>query len=249
MDELHRRALKQGMRHPFAFDAAEVAPAAVPRMDCHLHTNWTDGSQSVGQVYDEAVKSGLDAILFSEHARRTSIDWFPEFAAEVRALPKRPCRAFVGVECKVISFDGNLDTCPEITSLCDVVMASVHRFTDEKGSSIPFEHLDTSRAVELEFRLAQAAARNPLTDILGHAFGMCIRRYNVVPPDDKVRALIACAAENDVVVEINSHYHPDPWQLLKWCRELGAKVALGSNAHRAEEVGQIVRVLENGTSL
>ncbi|MCH7780009.1 MAG: hypothetical protein IH848_04120, partial [Acidobacteria bacterium] len=39
-------------------------------------------------------------------------------------------------------------------------------------------------------------------------------------------------------------YHPEPWRLVAWCREAGAVVSLGSNAHRTAEVGDIVRALE-----
>jgi len=231
---------------PLVFDARRLDAARLPRTDCHLHTSWTDGKGSVQQVHERALVAGLGAILFSEHSRRTSIDWFADFAGEVRALPKTPCRAYVGTECKIEDYDGGIDTCPAIRDECDFVMASVHRFPDGKGGGFPFAEVPPEEAVDFEFRLSWAALENPQVDILGHLFGMSYRRFKVSPPEEKIRALIRRAAEHRVAVEINSYYHPDPRRLLAWCREQGAQVCFGSNAHKLEEVGDIVRTLEAG---
>lgn len=221
------------------FEAGKLTLDAMPMIDAHLHTSWTDGNSSVQEIYDKAVSVGLDAILFSEHSRKTSVDWFPAFVAEVRSLPTTPCRAFVGTECKVEAMDGSIDTDPAISCACDYIMASVHRFPDGNGGGIPFDYVDTAKAVELEFQLSWAVLANPAVDILGHVFGMCFRRFKVKPPDDLIQSLIGRAARYGVAIEINSHYHENPWQLFEWCRELGARVTFGSNAHSLEEVGRI----------
>jgi putative hydrolase len=226
------------------FQAKQLNLANLPRIDSHLHTCWTDGEPTVKEVYGAAVESKLSTILFSEHSRKTSTDWFPSFATEVRELPRSPCKAYVGTECKVESLDGALDTVPAITDLCDFVMASVHRFTDLAGHPIPFEKINPDKAVEFEFDFTWAVLANPLVDILGHIFGMSYRRYKVCPPDDKIRALISRAAEFGVAVEINSHYHPNPLRLIEWCREYDARITFGSNAHALKDVGAIIRLLD-----
>lgn len=235
------------MTAPLVFDARGLT--AVPRVDCHLHTSWTDGAGSVRAVWDQAVACRLDTILFSEHSRKTSTDWFDRFAAEVRGLPQEPCRALVGTEVKVEDYDGAIDTVPAIADLCDFVMVSVHRFPDGKGGALAFDAVPPDEAVDIEFRLSWAALANPRTNILGHMFGMSWRKFRTAPPDDKVRALIARAAGHGVAVEVNSRYHPDPRRLVAWCAELGARVTFGSNAHTLAEVGDIVRVLDDGRPL
>jgi histidinol phosphatase-like PHP family hydrolase len=224
--------------------ASELDLGSLPMVDCHLHTSWTDGDPTVNELYRVAVDNGLATILYSEHSRKTSTDWFPRFAAEVRALPSSPCRAYVGTECKVDSVDGALDTVPAISDLCDFVLASVHRFPGSHGTPIPFEDVSPNEAVDLEFNLTWAMLANPLVDIVGHLFGMSYRRFKVTPSDDKVRALIARAAVFGVAVEINARYHPDPHQLIRWCRELDARITFGSDAHKLSDVGAIVRRLK-----
>lgn len=217
----------------------------MPRVDSHLHTSWTDGKATVEAMHRAAIERGLDTVLFSEHSRETSIDWFPSFAAEVRALPSFPCAAFVGTEVKVKSREGEIDTVSGISELCDFVMASVHRFIDADGCTLPFSETDLNEAVDLEFDLTWAVLANPQVDILGHMFGMCYRRFNVTPPDDKIIALISRAAEFGVAVEINSQYHSNPLKMIQWCRRHNSLITFGSNAHTLENVGAIIRLLEH----
>src|SRR5690606_13736509 len=96
-------------------------------------TTWPDGSQSVAEMHAAATALGLKDILFTEHARKSSGDWFANFAAEVRGLPFDSCRAAVGVEVKIADYGGSLDICDAVRKECDLVMASVHRFPGEVG--------------------------------------------------------------------------------------------------------------------
>ncbi len=226
------------------FQASELDLSSLPRIDSHLHTSWTDGEATVEAVYRAAVEIGLGTVLYSEHSRKTSVDWFSSFAAEVRALPSSPCRAYVGTEVKVESREGDIDTVPAISDLCDFVMASVHRFIDANGQTMQFEETDPNEAVDLEFELTWAVLANPRVDILGHMFGMSYRRFKVIPSDEKICALISRAAEFGVAVEINSHYHPNPREMIQWCRERNSLITFGSNAHTLESVGSIVRLLD-----
>ena len=226
------------------FQADKLDLSNLPKIDSHLHTSWTDGAATVESVYHTAIGCGLETILYSEHSRKTSTDWFPSFASEVRALPSTPCKAYVGTEVKVESFSGAIDTIPAISDLCDFVMASVHRFMDVNGRTYEFAETDPSLAVDLEFNLTWSVLANPKVDILGHMFGMCFRRFKVTPPDEKIYALISRAAEFGVAVEINSYYHPNARKMIQWCREVKAPITFGSNSHTLDSVGEIMRLLD-----
>lgn len=230
--------------HGLIFKARDLDLSNLPKTDCHLHTSWTDGEASVADVYEAAVAGGLNAILYSEHSRKTSTDWFKSFADEVRALPSSPCRAYVGTEVKVETRAGDIDTTVAISDHCDFIMASVHRFIDANDSTIQFADTDPEQAVEIEYALTRAVLSNPQVDILGHMFGMSYRRFGKAPPEVMIRDLVARAAECGVAVEVNSHYHPNMLQIVRWCQEFDARIAFGSNAHALSEVGAIMRQLE-----
>jgi putative hydrolase len=229
------------------FQAARLDLANLPRIDSHLHTSWTDGEASVADVHSTALANQLNCVLFSEHSRKTSTDWFYKFAEEVRLLPSADCKAYVGTEVKVESRSGEIDTTDSISNLCDFVMASVHRFIDKRGNTLQFSETDPSKAIELEYALTKAVLENSQVDILGHMFGMSYRRFNLTPPDELIREVIFLAAKRGVAVEINSYYHPKPFEMIQWCIEANALITFGSNAHSLAEVGAIARMLRRKT--
>ena len=221
-----------------------IQRGAIPKVDGHLHTSWTDGKNSVREMYDRAAELNLEWIIFSEHARKESVSWFKDFARQVRDLPNAGTKAFVGVETRVSDFHGALEATDDILEQCDWVMAAVHRFPGEKGVVKDFGDVDPQDAPKIEYELSCAVLRNPDVDILAHPFGMSIRRFKVDPPENLVRDLIGKAAKSNVAFEINDRYHKDPWQMIDWCKDAGARISLGSNAHHIDDVGNIVRTLE-----
>ena len=237
-------ALRLPVRPGIIFNPNSITSLSLPKCDSHVHTSWTDGEASVKEVYAKAVESELEFLLYSEHSRKTSVDWFPNFANDVRSLPSEPCVAYVGTEVKVEDWEGNIDTEDAITDLCDFVMASVHRLLDEKGNAVRFSDFNPLLAIETEYSLSYAALENPSVNILGHMFGMSIRRFGQRPPDELYISLIEKAAAYNVAIEINSYYHTNPLQILSWCQTLGAPVSFGSNAHDLSEVGAIYRLMQ-----
>jgi histidinol phosphatase-like PHP family hydrolase len=216
----------------------------LPRADFHMHTNWTDGETSARQMHEAAIQKKMEAVLFSEHARATSSDWFPRFAAEVRALSRDICRAYVGAEVKVLNTEGTLDICDEIRRECDLIMASVHRFPGEvsiyKGKETGYSE---DQVISIEFELARGAVRKGGFDILGHPFGMTYKRFQFTPPDNLVRELMKECAIAGIAFEINARYHPNPGKFLAWCGDAATPISLGSNAHSTSEIGSLLRIL------
>lgn len=222
-----------------------VTAGNIPQVDYHLHTTWTDGKHSAAEMHASAVRAGLDTVLFSEHARQTSEDWFHDFAAEIRALPKDRCHALVGVEAKVLDFEGNIDSTPGIVGTCDMVMASVHRLARREGPGVEeFDQSNPDTALATELEMSLAVLENPAVHILGHPFGVSMTRFKAKPTEAHYKAIIEKAAKTGVAFEVNSYYHPEPWTLIRWCREAGARISLGSNAHHVDTVGEISRRLK-----
>ena len=217
---------------------------SIPAMDFHMHTAWTDGKHSSQQMIDECNKKSLKQVLFSEHARQSSGDWFGDFATEIRSLIG-DCKAYVGCEVKVLDFEGNIDATDFIVEQCDLVMASVHRFPGEKGIVKDFKDTDPEVAVDTEFRLMIAVLENNKVDILGHPFGMSYNRFKQPPSQRLIEDVIKKAAKEGIAFEINSRYHQNSKQLLDLCRKYNAPISLGSNAHSIEEVGRIVEQLKH----
>ena len=217
----------------------------IPKVDLHMHTNWTDGKNSVLEMYKSACKRGLDVILYSEHARYKSVDWFKDFAQEVRSIKRKNCLPLVGVESKILNYKGEIDIHPKIVKECDLIMGSVHRFPGEDGINLK-KHISKYKkkeAIEIEFELSIAALKYSPIDILGHPFGMSYSRFKTKPPWKLIIELIKTAKRYKKAFEINSKYHNQAKKMINKCLENETLISLGSNAHSVREIGKIQRIL------
>ncbi len=122
-------------------------------------------------------------------------------------------------------------------------MASVHRFPGEKGNIFKNKSKFTkNEAIELEFQLSMSAIKNSKFDILGHPFGMSIKRFKVTPKWHLFKKLIKECKKNDKIFEINFHYHKNYRKLLQECLRTKTLFSLGSNAHHMNELGKITKI-------
>ena len=215
----------------------------IPPVDLHAHTSWTDGRNTVFEMSSAAVDKQITTLLFSEHTRANSGNWFSDFVNEVllaRKKFKNKCQFLVGTEVKVLNDRGDLDLSEKIKTMCDLIMASVHRFPGEKGIINNTQGIfSKEEAILMEFELTKAAIENSNADIIGHPFGMSLKRFKTTPSWDFFLKLIKKASSFDKVFEINFHYHDNHKQLLEACIENNTLISFGSNAHSIDEIGKI----------
>ncbi len=216
-----------------------------PNVDLHIHTNWTDGENTVDEMYEEAENKKLEAIFFSEHSRKDSGEWFYKFCNEIKKLPLKKCLPIAGTEVKILNLDGDLDFNENYRDYCELIMASVHRFPGEKTQNIwkSKTNLNSKDVIKLEFDLMCASLKNPLTDILGHAFGMSIKRFGLNPPNELFDEIIRLCREYGKIFEVNSRYHKNPKELIDKCLNSNTLVSIGSNAHSKNELGLISKLI------
>ena len=92
-------------------------------------------------------------------------------------------------------------------------------------------------ALRMEKDLSIAGIRNRKFGILGHPFGMTIRRFGYIPQITHFEELISECKVNEVVFELNLRYHqPMLNDLLPLLINSGVKWTLGSNSHSANEL-------------
>lgn len=217
----------------------------LPSIDFHVHTNWTDGKNSVRQVYNRCNSVGLDYMLYSEHSRKSSKGWFKKFSREIKSLQIKNCKPFVGTEVKILNFKGDLDLSNENHKMCDLIMASVHRFPGEKDikKKNKFSTKNKKNAVKTELKLLLSACKNKKTDILGHPFGMSIKRFGITPKLSNFEKVIKFAKRKGKVFEINLHYHKKIFKkLIKLCIKHNCLMSFGSNAHSTNEIKNLNKI-------
>lgn len=207
-------------------------------VDLQVHTTWTDGEQSVTEALEAAQSRGLRTIAITEHVRRDT-SWFSEFAAEVReqadAFPE--LTVLIGCEAKALDDEGGLDALEAVTSRCDLVLGSVHRFPDGKGGVLEFSELERDTMADRETALSVGLLRHAPIHVLAHPGGMYQRRHGAFPREG-MRRIIAASLERGIAVEISSSYHADLQPFLDLCREMNPFVSVGSDAHVSADIGR-----------
>ena len=195
----------------------------------HLHTVASDGSATLEEMVAAARELGLSYLGVTEHSQsaRYARGLEPErVEAEHDHIEKlnselKDFTLLKGIEADILS-DGSLDYPDSILKSFDFVIGSVH-----SGFSMPEDKM-TKRICR--------ALENPYLNILGHPTGRLLLTREPYAVD--MEKVLACAAKNGKVIELNSHpYRLDlDWRLMPLAKSLGIKIAICPDAHSTEEL-------------
>lgn len=218
------------LRHTTYADIDRTTPT-----DYHNHTTWTDGTASSVDMASAAAAAGIREMLFSEHIRRTST-YFPDFAAEIRALRVPGLAAFVGCEAKILDTSGTLDMPPAVQDMCDAIVGSVHSPPKPDGTSGSWKDYSPEEALRTELALALAIVQKSRAHIIGHPLGMVITKFHLQPREELLTIARACAASGKAF-ELNPRYCLEPEIMIEIATTAECKVNIGSDAHFTDAVG------------
>lgn len=231
------------INHNFVFQANSLRNE-LPKIDSHIHTNWTDGKNSISEIYEKAQNLTLERIVFTEHSSKTSESWFNKFADHVKKLTTSNTKVHLGSEVRIFNLDGEIEILDSVNSICELILASVHRFPDPDGNVLEFSDMSVSNVLNLEFSLMKSAIKNSQANIIAHPFGMSLERFNLRPTLDMWIELIELSKKHGVALEINSKYHRNFDFLLGLFIKENALISIGSDVHEVERVGHCVEKIE-----
>jgi DNA polymerase (family 10) len=199
--------------------------------DTHVHSDWTDGVDSIEVMARAARARGHEWMVLTDHSPSLGItrglapDRIDEQRGELARLNSElaPFRILHGTEMEIRA-DGGLDYPDELLSRFEVVVASVHT-----ARSQPAEQLT---------RRTLAAIENPHVDVIAHPTGRIVNRRDPMPLDWPV--IFEAAARTGTMLEMNGSPRLDLDDSLgRAAGRAGVRLTLASDAHRTEELGQI----------
>jgi len=198
--------------------------------DLHTHTEASDGISSLEEMRAAAETLGYRFLAITDHARtlrvagglaREDLLEQVETIRKLNAKGDSTVTLLAGSELNIDN-DGGLDYDDEVLSLLDLNIASVHG-----GFKQPRDRM-TRRIIQ--------AMRNPHVKIVAHPTGRLIGQRP--PYDVDLRAVMREASETGTALELNAF--PDRLDLsdehLMEAREMGVKIAIGSDAHRLQHL-------------
>jgi DNA polymerase (family 10) len=194
-------------------DIPELVRVSDIKGDLHVHTNWSDGRDSIEAMARAARDLGYGYLCVSDHS-----------AGEIRDLNGRldGVHIFTGMEVDVRA-DGSLDMSDALLGELDIVTAAVHAGLGESRERM------TRRLI--------MAMENPHVDVLAHPTGRLLPGREPVAVD--MEAIFQTAARTGTALEINAM--PSRIDLKDIhayrARELGVRLVINTDAHAAEHLG------------
>jgi len=201
------------------------------RGDTHVHSNWTDGVDSIEAMARAARSLGREWVVLTDHSPSLGItrglpaERVEEQRAEIARLNAElaPFRILHGTEMEIRA-DGSLDYPDELLARFDVVVASVH--TARTQSSEQLTHRTLS------------AMQNPHVDVIAHPTGRIVNRRDPVTLDWP--RVFAAAKASNTMLEINGSPRLDlDDALARAAGAAGVRLTVASDAHRTEELDQL----------
>ena len=220
-------ALGERTAKPMATSEVGAALRAALRGDCHTHSEWSDGGSPIQEMAETAADLGHEWMVLTDHSPRLTVAnglsaerlrQQLEVVAELN-LELAPFRILTGIEVDILE-DGSLDQEPELLSMLDIVVASVHSLLRMPSPEM------TERMI--------TAVQNPNVDILGHCTGRKVAGGRTRPESTfDPHAVFSACRDNGVAVEINSRPErlDPPRRLLRLAVELGCVFSIDSDAH------------------
>jgi DNA polymerase (family X) len=201
--------------------------------DLHMHTDATDGRDTIRQMAEAALARGLKYIAITDHSKNLAMTNGLDDTralAHIKAIRtvdaemNGTIRVLPGIEVDILA-DGALDLDDATLAQMDIVVASVHSHFNQ-----PIEEM-TERVLR--------ALENPHVRILGHPTGRKVlgrEGYSIY-----IDTILKRAAELGVAVEHNaSPARSDLNDLnLRIAKQYGCKIVVDTDAHSTEELDQM----------
>jgi len=195
--------------------------------DLHMHTNASDGDNSIKEMAEAARQLGYKYICITDHSKSSAIAnglSAKRLANQIKQIHKlnekiKGIRILAGSEVDILA-NGSIDFDNKLLADLDFVIVSIH-----SGMASSREKV-TTRTLK--------AMDNPYINCIAHPTGRLLGQRE--PMDIDIAAVIKQAAETGTALEVNAN----PWRLdlkdihCKMAVEAGVKLAIGTDAHNTE---------------
>ena len=199
------------------------------RGDLHVHTNRTDGHDTVEDLVVAARKRGYDYIAITDHSKRVTVahglkpEQVREQIEEIDRINDK-LKGFTVLKATEMDIlaDGSLDLPDDVLKELDLTVCSVH---SKFNLSL----------VEQTERICKAM-ENRFFNILAHPTGRLINEREPYQVD--MKEVMKAAQDNGCILEVNAH--PDRLDLndihCRMAKDMGVKVALSTDTHRLNDL-------------
>lgn len=195
----------------------------------HIHSNYSDGSNTIKEILDYAEKKNYEYVLLCDHSKsafyangldeeRLKEQW--KEIDEVNSKSNK-VKILKGIECDILP-DGSLDFDDSILAKFDCVIASVH-------SKFKMTEAEMTKRIS-------KALKNKYVKILGHPTGRLLLSRDGYPLN--LDEIINVAANEGKSIELNCNPHrlDLDWEYHQKAISKGIKITISPDAHSFDDM-------------
>ena len=198
------------------------------RGDFHIHTTWSDGSDTLEAMAKAGAARGYEYIAICDHSRSLkvahgmSVGRLRQQMDDIRALNARAkrFRVLMGAEVDILT-DGSMDYPDAVLAGLDFVVASIHSGFGQSEAVL------TRRII--------TAMRNPYVTLIAHPTGRLMGQREPYPVD--LGAVFKAARDTETAMEINAY--PRRLDLsdvaARRAGDAGVMLAISTDSHSADQ--------------
>ena len=159
-----------------------------------------------------------------------------------RLAPRLPeIKALVGAEAAVIGRDGRLDLPKEIIAQLDLLIAGLHPYyvPDNLGDALFYTLPNLAAKVSRSAREKMRSVNTKALVETIHSYPVDIISHpDLMLPVDIGELARACAGR-ETALEVNTGHHYNKEEIVRSAARWGARLAINSDAHYPETVGEL----------
>ena len=210
----------------------DLVEAEDVRGDFHIHTTWSDGSDSLDAMVHAGEARGYRYMAICDHspslrvAHGMSVTRIREQMRKIQALNARSSRfrVLMGAEVDILS-DGSMDYPNEVLADLDFVVGSIHSGFTQGEAAL------TRRLI--------SAMRNPFVTLIAHPTGRLMGQREPYPVD--FAAAFKAASDTQTAIEINAC--PRRLDLgdaaARQAKDAGVMLAISTDSHSLDQLEQM----------
>lgn len=186
----------------------------------HVHTNYTDGKNSVFELCQEFKNLGIPLVAFTEHVRKELTYDFNQFLEDIeKAREEFDLIILSGCEAKVLP-SGELDVEDGILRNVDYPIFAFHSFPED---------------IDLYTKCLKSVLKNKYVNTWAHPGAFLLRKGLELPEKELIK-IFKLMGEQDVLLEINRKYSVPSEKWISMARRYNVRMVKGSDVHSIEDL-------------
>lgn len=184
----------------------------------HVHTNYTDGNNSIFEYCDLATEIGAKLICFTEHVSLDLSYDFDDYLSNIKkAIRKYKIIALAGVEVKALK--DRLNAEKNVLDKADVVFGVIH---------------EEVKSTEEYMKKVERLLHHDI-DAWAHPT-LPLKIGNLKIDEKRVSEIVSLIKKRGITVEINVKYNVPDAYFISRCLKESVPCLIGLDAHSVDEV-------------